>query len=230
MLQRILRAAGRVIATGQLSYPPSPTPFIRRKFGRKGCSFVQIGSNDGTNGDPIHELILDNPQWRGLFIEPLAEPFVRLLQTYGALDRFKFAQIAIADKLGTRAFYFVPREAGEGRSLPIRFDQMGSFNRDHIVKHGAILDPLIVETMVHCAPLSYVLSQYRISSVDLIHIDVEGYDYEVLKQIDFESWRPQIVLYESIHLSESDAEKARSLLSSHGFQIIQCGFDTLARK
>ena len=59
---------------------------------------------------------------------------------------------------------------------------MGSFNRDHITKHGTVLDALIVETMDNCAPLSYVLNQYRISKVDLIHIDVEGYDYEVLSR------------------------------------------------
>jgi hypothetical protein len=59
---------------------------------------------------------------------------------------------------------------------------------------------------------------------------VEGYDYEVLKQIDFEMWGPRVVLYESIHLSKGDAENAVSLLHSHGFQIIRCGFDTLARR
>jgi FkbM family methyltransferase len=230
MLQRFLRAARRVITTGQLSSSPSPTPFIRRKFGGKACSFVQIGSNDGVDGDPIHDLIRDNPKWHGLFIEPLAEPFARLLQNYGTADRFRFEQVAIAEKAGTRPFYFVPREAGEGRDLPIRFDQMGSFNREHIMKHGAILDPLIVETMVKSEPLSSVLQRHGIRSVDLVHIDVEGYDYEVLKQIDFEMWGPRVVLYESIHLSKGDAENAVSLLHSHGFQIIRCGFDTLARR
>jgi hypothetical protein len=136
MLQRALRVIRRVLATGQFSAQPSPTPFIRRKFGGKPCFFVQIGSNDGADGDPIHDLILANPQWRGLFIEPLTEPFARLVKGYGAKDRFMFAQVAIADRPGMRPFYFVPREARIGRDLLIRFDQMGSFSREHIVKHG----------------------------------------------------------------------------------------------
>lgn len=210
MLQRFLRAAQRIMTTGQFSSSPSPTPLIRRKFGGKACFFVQIGSNDGVEGDPIHDLILANPQWRGLFIEPLAEPFAKLVESYGANDRFMFAQVAIADRPGVRPFYFVPRQAGEGRDLPILFDQMGSFNREHIAKHGAVLDPLIVETMVKCEPLPSTLVRHRISHVDFIHIDVEGYDYEVLKQIDFKKWGTRLVLYESIHLSKSDG-KMRSI-------------------
>jgi FkbM family methyltransferase len=138
-----------------------------------------------------------------------------------------FAQVAIADKPGMRPFYFVPKKAGEGRDLPIRFDQMG--NREHIVRHGAVLDPLIVETMVRSEPLPSTLMRHRIAHVDFIQIDVEGYDYAVLRQIDSKNWGTRLVLYESIHLTKSDAEDAESLLRSHGYQIIRCGFDILAR-
>jgi FkbM family methyltransferase len=229
MLQRVLRAAHRIVTTGQLKFPPSPVPFIRRQFGGKPCFLVQVGSNDGVEGDPLHDLILENPQWRGLLIEPLAEPFGRLVKNYSARG-FMCAQVAISDKLGERPFYFVPREAGEGRDLPIRFNQMGSFNREHIVKHSAVLDPLIVETTVKCAPLAVIVNRHGITGIDFIHIDTEGYDYEVLKQIDFERWGIRLVLYESIHLSNSDAEAAKSLLRTNGFRIIECGFDTLARR
>jgi FkbM family methyltransferase len=230
MLQRILRAAQRLATTGQLAFPPSPIPFIRRKFGGKPCSFIQVGSNDGVDGDPIHDLIIANPQWHGLLIEPLPEPFARLVRSYKGRAGLKFAQVAVADETGTRPFYFIPREAGEGRDLPIRFDQMGSFNREHIVKHGAVLEPLIVETPVMCQPLRSLLISHCISKVDFIHIDTEGYDYEVLKQIDFEAWGTRLVLYESVHLSGSDSKRAEQLLLSHGFTIVNCGFDTLARR
>lgn len=230
MLQRVLRAAHRLATTGQLTFPLSPTPFIRRKFGGKKCFFVQIGSNDGVTGDPIHDLIRANPQWRGLFIEPLAEPFARLTESYRGREGLMFEQVAIADKEGARPFYFVPREAGEGRSLPVRFDQMGSFNREHIVKHGAALDPLIVETTIRCRPLRSVLFAYSVPHVDFIHIDTEGYDYEILKQIDFKGFGVRLVLYENVHLSKIDADNAETLLRASGFEIINCGFDTLARR
>jgi FkbM family methyltransferase len=228
VLERLFRIARRFAATGQLS--SSPTPLIRRAFGGKPIFFVQVGSNDGQDGDPLHDLIIANPNWRGLFIEPLPDPFGRLVKGYGGSGRFIFEQIAISNRREERQFYHVPREAAEGHCLPCRFDQMGSFDRTHITKHDARLDEVIVETTVKSEPLPFVLNRHGITGVDLIHIDVEGYDYEVLKQINFEQWQPKLILYESGHLNASDGKAAISLLRSHGFEVVNCGLDTLARR
>ena len=50
--------------------------------------FVQVGSNDGIRGDPIHELIIANKKWRGIFIEPVRFFFDRLKHNYGNSNRF----------------------------------------------------------------------------------------------------------------------------------------------
>jgi FkbM family methyltransferase len=229
MLERLVRVTRRFAATGQLS--SSPTPLIERAFDGKRAFFVQVGSNDGVRGDPLHDLILSNPQWRGLFIEPLPYAFSRLVMNYGMqTGRFLFEQVAISERTEVRPFYFIPPQARNGRDLIDRFDQTASFSREHILSHGEELEPLIIEAKVQCEPLTAVLQRHGIDWVDIFHIDVEGYDYEVLKQIDFDRWHPRLVLYEHCHLSPSDADGAEFLLRSHGFQVINCGLDTLGRR
>ena len=33
--------------------------------------FVKVGANDGVTGDPVSDILLSNPKWKGLLIEPV---------------------------------------------------------------------------------------------------------------------------------------------------------------
>src|SRR5829696_1072602 len=55
--------------------------------------FVQVGSNDGVQGDPIHDLIISRQNWRGIFIEPISFLFSRLRKNYGDSARFVFENV-----------------------------------------------------------------------------------------------------------------------------------------
>ncbi|MBK9580704.1 MAG: FkbM family methyltransferase [Saprospiraceae bacterium] len=68
--------------------------------------------------------------------------------------------------------------------LPYWYDQLGSFNRSHIANHlNGILDPYIDEVELQGISLDNLLFKYSIFSIDLLHIDTEGYDWEILKQL-----------------------------------------------
>jgi len=66
-----------------------------------------------------------------------------------------------------------------------------------------------------------------IDRVDLLQVDVEGYDAEVVRMFDFDRWRPSIVNFEHTHLSPRDHESAMRHLVSHGYQIATTGVDTM---
>lgn len=73
--------------------------------------FVQVGSNDGSYGDPIRDLVIRNTNWKGLFIEPIPFLFERLKQNYNNSERFIFEKIAISTKRGFQKFYYVSEDA-----------------------------------------------------------------------------------------------------------------------
>ncbi len=192
---------------------------------------VKIGAHDGVQNDPLRELIVANPQWTVLFIEPVRAVYDRLLQNYpssGGLYRFE--NVAIADQPGTKPFYYVSDEITKAiANVPWWYDELGSFDRNHIVKHDPIFEPFIIAENIRCDTLAAVLDRHGLTAgVDFIHIDTEGYDYEVLKQIDFSPRRLRAILYENKHLSDSDNAAAEALLEAAGYRTKQFGEDTLA--
>ncbi|ROH92027.1 FkbM family methyltransferase [Stagnimonas aquatica] len=192
--------------------------------------FVQVGSNDGTQGDPLHRLLRRDRRWRGLFIEPVGFLFERLRQNYAGDARFDFANVAIAAEPGSAAFYYVSEQAKAalGERLPYWYDQLGSFDRQHIVKHlDGLLEPYIVETALPCLPLQSVLDQHRVDRIDVLHIDTEGYDWQVLRMFDLQRYRPSVVLYEHKHLSPDDRQQARQRLKDAGYSLRTGRDDTL---
>ena len=70
----------------------------------------------------------------------------------------------------------------------------------------------------------------RVESVDLIHIDTEGFDYKVLSQVDLKRYKPSAILFEHHLLSDQEFLQARKLLRSSGYRQFQYGNDTLAIK
>jgi hypothetical protein len=61
--------------------------------------------------------------------------------------------------------------------------------------------------------------------VDLLQIDVEGYEYEILRTIDFEKIPIRFVNYESALLHERKPE-VESLMHRFGFLLKDHGQDT----
>jgi len=64
--------------------------------------------------------------------------------------------------------------------------------------------------------------------IDLLQIDAEGYDYEIIRSIDFDTVKPAIIHYEHMVLSEADRNACLELLASHGYRIVLQDNDTLA--
>ena len=223
-LNRAVRAIHRYLVTGR--FRAEPGPIIKSFFGGKPCFFVQVGSSDGVMGDPLYHLIKTNPQWRGLFIEPMQETFDSLVGNHGRDGRFAFEQIAIDEVPGERPFYFVPQQSGIAREMLT----VSSLERSHVADILAKLGTLELLSVrnVRCEPLMSVLGRLKIERVDLLHIDAESYDYRVLRQLDFARFRPRLVLYEHCNLSAGDAIAARALLRREGYSVVECGRDTVA--
>jgi hypothetical protein len=135
--------------------------------GEHGVNVVQIGSNDGSTGDPLHSLLMRNLSWKALFIEPISYLFERLKQNYPPNVRFCFENVAVSEVAGTSPFYYVDPAAKERvPNLPVWYDQIGSFDRNHISKHlGNELDPFIIKADIPTERLSTVLERNNISDL-----------------------------------------------------------------
>jgi FkbM family methyltransferase len=193
--------------------------------------FVQVGSNDGFQGDPLHDLIILSKKWKGIFIEPVGFLFDRLRNNYGNSDRFIFEKKAITSNIGVMEFFYVSEKAKSeiGNALPFWYDQLGSFDKNHILRHlNGILEPYILSEQIEAVRLQDICDKHKVTEIDLLHIDTEGYDYKVLSTLDFSKYKPSIILYEHKNLSDVERRSAESLLRKNGYSCITYGIDTLA--
>ncbi|OFZ56845.1 MAG: hypothetical protein A3D92_18725 [Bacteroidetes bacterium RIFCSPHIGHO2_02_FULL_44_7] len=67
--------------------------------------------------------------------------------------------------------------------------------------------------------LKDLLQKYNITDIDLLQIDVEGYEYEIIKSIDFNVIRPKIIHYENKHLNIDDNRECAILLKAKGYTV-----------
>jgi FkbM family methyltransferase len=204
------------------------TLWLDKLFDGDKTSIVQIGSNDGITGDPLHNLIVKHQKWTALFVEPVPLLVEKLKKNYNNESRFIFENAAINDG-SEQVFYSVSeRVKDEIDNLPSWYDQLGSFNKENISNHlNGILNPYIIESKIKGLTLQSLFTKHNIKTIDILHIDTEGYDWKVLSQFDFTTYQPKVILFEHKHLSEAERNESIGYLKSNNYVIHVLGGDYL---
>jgi len=195
----------------------SPASWITKAIHNEQANVLQIGSNDGKTRDPLFRIMAERNQWKGLFVEPVPYLFERLKKNYLNLDRperFQFSNQAV-NKGSEEDFYYVDNHAKYViPDLPEWYDQIGSFNREHILGHmEGKVEPFIQKIKIRGIKLSDLLKQYNLDRLDLFHLDTEGYDWLILSQLDLKKHQPIVILYEHKHLNDKDYHDSLKRLS-----------------
>ncbi|HPN36293.1 MAG TPA: FkbM family methyltransferase [bacterium] len=182
--------------------------------------FIQIGSNDGVEADPINKYI-NQYNWQGLLVEPVTYLFERLKRNYSSKQHnLIFENSAISNNDGEASFYRLKVE--NDPNLPRWYHTIGSFNKEIILKHKKNIsnfDDLLIEEKIKTISLDTLLLKHNIENVDLIEIDTEGYDFEIIKLINFNKLKIDIIIFEHIHLTTSDYKKSIKLIKRNGFKL-----------
>ncbi len=231
MTLRVIRALGAA-----LSFNPELFRWLRRGYcflglgtrtdgdflfalakRQKQVFFLEIGANDGKSGDPLHYFVKQY-RWKGVVLEPLPDIFEKLRCTYQNDEGVIPHCAALSDRDGKMTFYRVE----PGSDVPEWTNQLGSFSREVILSHKRIFPAIeqhLVEGFVETVCFDTLVKRFGIDKIDVLSIDTEGYDYEVLKQIDFQRFRPSVVIYEHLHLSDRTKSASRTLLENFGYDV-----------
>lgn len=73
-----------------------------------------------------------------------------------------------------------------------------------------------------------LMTKHNVNDISFILIDTEGYDYEIIKLIDFEKYKPCILIFEHKHLSVSDYKNCLNLLKQSNYVVRLNSGDTIA--
>jgi len=199
---------------------------IARRAGRP-LAFVQIGANDGVMWDPLHSVVRAY-EWSGLLVEPIPEVYERLKANYAGVPNLRFENAAIGSSDGTATLYSLDPRPGD----PYWAGLISSLDRATICSHEGLIvgvDERIVEIPVASLTLPTLVRRHQLRLIDLLNVDAEGYDFEILKQIDFSSsWAPTFIIYERRHLDRASDRALRRLLLRAGYRLADIWPDALA--
>ncbi|MCX6157516.1 MAG: FkbM family methyltransferase [Ignavibacteriae bacterium] len=192
--------------------------------------YVQIGANDGVSFDPIFNFVMENKEKiHGIVIEPSIDFYNQLVENYKNLDNVKKLNIAIHNTEKKMDLYRVDKNKIE--KLPDWTKGIGSFNKEH---HNLsnLSQEFIVKESVNCISFKELIEQNNIENIDLLQIDTEGYDAEIISNIDFNSIKPKLIHFEHGMregvMSRSTFDNVSAILHKNGYEIIIEPFDALA--
>ena len=199
--------------------------------------FIQVGSNDGVQHDPLYKFI-KRDGWKGIMLEPQPKAFGSLSKVYPN-GEVHLVNKAIADNNEPKKLYkiaFSDQRWASGISSFLRQHVEDRIADGHVdrqcMKYGITppenKEDYITYDEVACINFPTLLKQFDVSKVDLLHIDTEGFDYEVIKLFDFDLLKPTVVAFEHTHLSEEDYQSCQDYLRGMGYALQFFDADTVA--
>ena len=181
---------------------------------RNGFRFLQIGANDGGEGDPIRPYIL-RYGWSGVLVEPQPETFSRLVKNYDGVAGLEFVSAALAEQEGTAAFY-----TAEGA------DYLGGLDSRSVLRHMG--EKAVKKMEVRTISAEKLIRESNLSNADLLQIDTEGFDCKAVKMLFDAGMRPAIVRFEHYHVPAAEVEGCVEELGALGYKVANTGIDMVA--
>lgn len=158
------------------------------------CFLIQIGANDGITSDPIHDFVKRHPdQVKGILIEPLKDRFEELRRNYEDCPAIVTVNAAIHNVEKRMTLYRV--DAAAEKQLPGWAKGIASFDSRHHELSSTARKHILGEE-VACVSLDELLDRYQVENVDVLVTDTEGYDYEILRHLNFDRLRPRLIHFE----------------------------------
>ncbi len=190
-------------------------------------NIIQIGANNGD--DEVYQLISSNAEKinKAVIIEPIPFCIPVLKEKYSAFKNVYIENVAISDnsEVKLRNFYY---EAGGNY-------EVSTLKKEHLIHHGA--DENIIKCIsVDCLTVSDIVDKYEIRNLDYLFIDAEGFDYEIIKSLDFGKCDIKNIKFESMHIDGVNLKGQRYsdlllFLGSMGYDVGEPqGLNTTATK
>jgi FkbM family methyltransferase len=189
---------------------------------------LQIGSNDGLKNDPLNFWI-NNFELNVILIEPLEDNFRKLQENYAsAKSQIHFEQIGISDRNEElEYFYLLDIQPSE----PDWYDQIGSFDYSTFISNISVEPQLlnrIGKQKIICKQLEAVLKEQKWEKLDFLHIDAEGLDYTILKNLDLKTTHPLLILFETDWMKLYELKDLENTLIKNSYSIFTSGIDCIA--
>ena len=137
-----------------------------------------------------------------ILVEPVPHNVGAIKKNLIHLDNVIVEQVAISNKNEIKNFYFV-KETSIHKLKKHWSSGIGSFNKQHIFDHKSkrfkIEEEDIDKVSIETIRFKDLVEKHQIKQIKKLLIDVEGSEYEILSDIDFNSLDIKKILFEYKH-------------------------------
>lgn len=168
---------------------------------------IEVGANDGFLASNSYPFITRG--WHAILIEP-HPVFHRLQMRYKDNPNVTTVNVACAEVAG-RLPLFIGKDEHTGSYSTLSTEDSAWFRQTRTDKF----------LEVDVKRLDTILAQNQCpKDIGLLSIDTEGFDYAVLRGLDFSNFRPRIIITEDEKADEQTlARKKEALLADHGYHF-----------
>jgi len=191
---------------------------LLRAYHRGLIQIVQIGAFDGQVDDPVAD-ILQNENVSAILVEPQKIPYERLVARYATNPRVCLINAAVAEHDGVVKLY-VPGSAASPKA---------SLFAQHHRRFGSDAKE-VREFEVPSISVGSLVKRLHGERLHLLQVDTEGMDYQILKWFFDAGVEPDVLNFESLHLSKAERLASRRLLNTREYWWIESDQDTFALK
>lgn len=173
-----------------------------------------------------------------LLIEPVKYNFEQLKNRFKNYKNIIFENIAIGDKNELTDFFHV-LESSINKLKKHWASGIGSFSKEHLLKHRTKrfqiteedIECIKIETMT----FNKLIQKYKIEYIKKLMIDAEGFDYNIIKSIDFKKIFIKEIIFEKKHLSttfqiSSKLNEIKTLLEKEKYKLFDISKENILAK
>ena len=152
-----------------------------------------------------------------LLVEPVPHNISAIKENLKEFKNIHLEPVAVASVRESKDFFFV--KATSINKLKKHWASgIGSFNKNHLLNHRTkrflIEEDDIDKIPIQTVKFEDLIEKYTITEIDKILIDIEGYEYEILKDIDLKKVPINSILFEYKHFDgyQKTGEKLEEIL------------------
>ncbi len=155
-------------------------------FGQYVGTLIEVGANDGRTYS--NSLALIEKGWKAVLVEPSEKAFGRLCQEHITNENVLLINSAIGNHVGDGVLY----DSGDFL-LKGTTSLLSTMKKEEIKRWG---DVQFEETQIEVITFQKLLEGVPYKKYQFISIDCEGYDIEVLRQMDLDALDCQCICIE----------------------------------
>lgn len=163
---------------------------------------VIIGAHNGLG---LEELILEQKN-KVLLIEPVNYNLQSLKNRFKNKNNMIYENVGVSDEKKQIKFYYV-KESSVKKLGKEWGSGIGSFRKKHLLDHHRkrfkIIESDLEEVDIKIVVFNDLVEKYNIIEIEYLLIDTEGYDYQIIKSIDFNKTKINKVKFEYKHLDDT---------------------------